>query len=107
MKITKKGMAISLAAALALSPMLVKGDDLVDEAPAIIPISAPIETPQVQTEYIKFKGKITKIELNDDNLRILAENDLEEGLDALYAYISEDVILLNDKSMDFIEKEDL
>lgn len=107
MKITRKGMALSLAACITLSPMVTIGEDMVDEAPAIIPISAPIETPQVQAEYIKFKGKITKIEVVDDNTRILAENDLEEGLDALYAYISDDVILLNDKTIDFIEKEDL
>lgn len=103
----KKGIAISLAAVITLSPMLVKGQDIVDEAPAIIPISAPIEAPEAQAEYIKFKGKIKKVEAIDGSFRILAENDLKEGLDALYAYISEDVILLNDKTMDFIKKEDL
>mgnify|MGYP000940650081 CR=1 FL=1 len=103
----KKVMAISLAAIVAFSPMVVKGEEAKDESTAIIPISAPIETPQVQEEYIKFKGKITKIQAIDDSFRILAENDLKEGLNALYAHVSEDVILLNDKTKDFIKKEDL
>ena len=103
----KKGMVISLAAILTISPMVVKGEEAKVDNPVQTPISAPLEAQEVQPEYIGFKGKISQIENIDGNFRILAENGLKEGLNSLYAYIGDDVILLNDKTMDFVEKDDL
>lgn len=103
----KKFMTISLAAVLAITPMIVKGEKAQADNPNVVRISAPLEEQEVQPEYIRFKGKISKIENIDGKYRILAENDLKEGLNSLYAYISDDVILLNDKTMDFVEKDDL
>ena len=100
----KKGLALTLAAVITISPLAVKAEM---EA---IPISAPIEQAEeemVIAEYIEFRGKIEEAQAEGELFYIVARNDLEEGLDAMKAYITKDVILLNNKSMDFIEREDL
>lgn len=101
----KKGTALSLAAIMTITPMAAKAEKL-----DIIPISAPIENVNEEVkvfEYIEFRGKITEVISEGEQFYIVAENDLEEGLDALRAYIDKDVILLNNKTMDFAKKEDL
>ena len=101
----KKGLALSLAAVITISPMAIKAEEM--EA---IPISAPIEEIEDEvrvTEYIEFRGKIEEAQAEGELFYIVARNDLEEGLDAMKANITKDVILLNNKSMDFIEREDL
>jgi len=73
----------------------------------IMPISLPIEGEDVKDyQYIRFTGKIEEID-NSENFRILVKRDVEEGLDALWAYINEDVLLLKDSTTDVMEKTDL
>lgn len=101
----KKNLALSLAAVLTISPMVIKAEEM--EA---IPISLPIENVEDEVkilEYIEFRGKIEEAQAEGELFYIVARNDLEVGLDAMKAYITKDVILINNKSMDFIEKDDL
>lgn len=102
----KKGMAISLALSMTLSPMLAKAEN-----EDIVPISAPIsvisEETVKETEYIHFAGKIEEVQNEDNHFSILVKNDKEEGLNELRAYLSEEVILLNDEDMGFANKNDL
>ncbi len=97
-------MALLLAALFTISPMAVKAEDV--EA---LPISAPIENnDEIKvTEYIEFRGKIEEVQREGEQFYIVARKDLEEGLDALRAYIDEDLILLDIRTMGFAEKEDL
>lgn len=102
----KKGMAISLALSMILSPMLSKAEN-----EDIVPISAPIsvisEGTVKETEYIHFAGKIEEIQAGGDYFSILVKNEKEDGFNELRAYVSKEVILLNDKDMSFAKKEDL
>jgi hypothetical protein len=104
----KKVMALSLATCIAVSPIAVNAEEEIRliSAPINSPISAPIDEAKV-TEYIEFRGKITKVENGHNMLAILVENENTEGLDALKAYINEDVILLNDKTLEFADEDDL
>lgn len=101
----KKSMALSLAAMITISPLAAKAEKM-----NMIPISAPIENTEEEAkvfEYIEFRGKIVEVQSEGDSFYIVAENDSEEGLNALRANINKDVILLNDKTMEFTEKEDI
>ncbi len=93
----KKIIALSLAAFLAISPMVVKAEDVREVE--IVPIK--------ESNYINFNGKITEINSTEKSFSILAENDLENALDKLVAYISDDVVLLDGETMNFIDKESL
>ena len=92
-------IALGLSALmLTLSPMAAFGKEL--EA---VPISAPIE--EQPFEYIKMEGVVEEIDKTEDYFRILVRSDSEEGLDVLWAYISEDMLLLSDKTMGPVDKE--
>lgn len=111
---SKKAVVLSLAAIIALSPMAVKaGAEIIDAIPISEPvelapelISAPVDEAKVN-EFIKFKGKIERINNEDGRLSIEVRNDNKEGLDAIIAYINEDVVLLNKEKMDFAHGKDL
>ncbi|TJX14384.1 copper amine oxidase N-terminal domain-containing protein [Tissierella creatinini] len=101
----KRGRVLLLAALITIGPMVVKAEDM-----EIIPISAPIEKIDDEVkvrEYIEFRGKVEEAQMDGENFYIVARNDLEEGLDALRAYIDQDVIILNNKTMDFADRKDL
>ncbi|MEW8973571.1 MAG: stalk domain-containing protein [Tissierellaceae bacterium] len=95
----KRVMSLSLAACLSLSPMVAMAEDAVKSNTDIVSENEKQETPN----YIEFKGKITNINSNDKTFSILVENDK----DKLIAHIVDDVILLDDSTLDFIDKEDL
>lgn len=106
MIINKRGMALSLAAVIALSPVVVKAE--YDESISYMPISAPIADRVMYSEFIEFRGKVDEIQNENGQFSILATNSITEGgLNALKAYIDEDVILLSDKDMDFADKSDI
>lgn len=88
-----RAIALGLSALmLTLSPVAAFGKEL--EA---MPISAPIE--EQPFEYIKMEGVVEEIEKGDDFFRILVRNDSGEGLDVLWAYINDEMLLLSDKTM--------
>lgn len=93
----KKGMALSLALCMILAPVIAKA-----EGEVVVPISAPIET-----EYIQFAGKIEEVQTVGDHFSILVNTGKEDGFNELRAYVSEDVIILNDKDMSFAKMDDL
>ena len=69
-----------------------------------------INTQLEEPDYIAFHGTITDVNLEGKFFRILAENNSKDSLDSLNAaifYVSDDVILLNDKTKDYIDKDDL
>ena len=100
----KRGIAMSLAACIALSPMVIKAEEY-DESIAYMPISVvdEIKIP----EYIMFRGNIEQVRNENGQFSILVTNDNTEGLDALVAYVDENVILLNDKDMNAANKDTL
>lgn len=111
MNIYKRTATLSLAAILAISPTMVKAENS-HEPTSIIPISEPIEEPVDQkviiSEYTEFRGKVEEINGENGLFYILATNDITEGgLNAIKAYIDEDVILLNNEDLNFVSKEDL
>lgn len=100
---SRKILSLSLAAFIALSPMAIKAEDL--DNMDTIPVEEEVE--MEQPNYIEFNGKITEINSKGEFFSILAENDLENALDKLVAYISEDTVLLNDDTMDFVTIDNL
>lgn len=106
MNIYKKGIALSLATCIALSPIAVMAEN-----EEIIPISAPIsaidEDEVMVREYIEFRGKIEEIQNEDGQFSIVVKNDTKEGFDAIIANVSNDVIILDEKDMEFADKAEL
>ena len=104
----KKAMALSLATCITFSPVALKAES---EDKDIVPINSPIVMPAEdeakEAEYIEFKGKIEKVENENDMLYILVRNNQTEGLDLIKAYINDDVILLSDKTLGFSKTKDL
>lgn len=109
----KNKLPIILALLLIASPIIASGQDNMEEPISpeeVTPISEefiPINEETDIPSYIAFDGKITKVNSQDNMFSIFAENDLEDALDKLVAYISDEVILLDEKTMDFISKEEL
>lgn len=110
----KKVLTYFLALTLVASPIVAFAEQEME----VRPISAEIEATPINTEsspineeetpnYFEFRGKITKLNSGDGKLSILAENDLEDSMDKLIAHLSEDVVLLDEKTKDFISMEDL
>lgn len=98
---TKKLAALGLSLAM----LLTGGALAFGEEMEAVPISAPIE--DLDFEYIRFDGKVEEIDEGDEYFRILVRRDTQEGLDVLYAYIHEDMLLLSQQNMDFAQKEDI
>jgi hypothetical protein len=96
--------AVGLSLAIVLTGAMVAFANEGEEA-EVVPISAPIEDQEF--EYIRFEGVVDGIEEDEDSFRILVKRDTEEGLDALYAYIHEDMLLLSEKNMDEASREDI
>ena len=105
----KNKLAVSLALLLIASPIIAYAETNME----VIPISAeieevvPIMVEEEMPNYIEFNGKISNLNSKEDILSILAENDLENTLDKLVAHIGDDVLILDEETMDFIDKDDL
>ena len=102
MNISKKCVVLSLATCMTLSPIVANANNHIENA---VPISTTIEI--AQSEYITFEGKISEINSDGKYFSILVENDLENALNSIVLHISEDVMLLSDKTKDFIDKDAL
>ena len=100
----KRVLSFGLSLAMVLTGGTMAFANEMDEA-EVIPISAPIE--EQEFEYIRFEGKVEEIEETDDYYRILVRKDTDEGLDVLWAYIHEDMLLLSEKNMTDAVKEDI
>ena len=96
--------AVGLSLAMVLTGGMVAFANEGEEA-EVAPISAPIE--EQDFEYIRFDGVVEEIDETEDSYRILVKKDTEEGLDALYAYINEDMLLLSEKNMEEATREDI
>ena len=108
MNLNKRGMALSLAVVIAISPIVVKAE--YDESISYMPISAPIvDVDRVMySEFTEFRGKVDEIQNENGQFSIIVTNSIiEGGLNALKAYINEDVILLSDKDMNYADKGDI
>lgn len=102
----KKGMAVTLAACIALSPIatLAEKENGIDVQAPVTAIEDDIKA----NEFIEFKGKIEEItnstgEQDQGGIYVLAKNDK----DALSTYVDENLIILSKKSMDFVKKDKL
>lgn len=103
MNIFKKGLALSIAAAITLTQAVSVAEDS-----SIVPISAPVIVDEVgqekEADYIEFLGKITEVRNNGENTEILVANDNNEGLNELRVNLG-DSLLLSDKTMDLVSKD--
>ena len=99
-----KYLALSLAACISLTPLAVRADNSLEKK-EIIPISAPIEVQQ--PEYINFEGKITEINKDGTIFSIRVMSDETDPYNGMVFHINEKVILLNDKTKDFVSKDTL
>ena len=99
-RIAAVGLSLAMVLTGAMVAFAIEGEEA-----EVVPISAPIEYQEF--EYIRFEGVVDGIEEDEDSFRILVKRDTEEGLDALYAYIHEDMLLLSEKNMDEASREDI
>lgn len=65
------------------------------------------EVQELSYEYIPFYGVITEVNSNDGLTSILIENFNEEPYDKMVFYISDDVVLVSDKTKDLADKNTL
>ncbi|MBU5255406.1 copper amine oxidase N-terminal domain-containing protein [Tissierella praeacuta] len=109
MKKINKYMVLSLATCISLSPLMARANNL--EGKDIIPISAPIDKndteDKIVADYIKYEGKIVEVNDNGKNLSVLVKDKEDEPYNGMLFHINEDVILLNNKSKEFITKDTL
>ncbi len=89
---------------------MVKANNL--EGKDIIPISAPIDKAEetedkIVADYIKYEGKIVEVNNNGKNLSVLVKDKEDEPYNGMLFHINEDVILLNNKTKEFITKDTL
>ncbi len=111
MKKVKKYIVLSLATCITLSPLVVRANNDPD-GKEIIPISAPVDKVEkidevAMADYIKYDGKITEVNDNEKYLSILVKDNENEPYNGMLFHINEDVILLNDKTKDFVTKDTL
>lgn len=117
MKKSKKLIVLSLAASIAISPMVVKAVKEITPEKAM-PISLPAEDintsddinkiDQVELpDYIEYKGKITEINENDFGFSILVKDDEDDPYNGMLFHINEDVILVNDETKEMATKDKL
>lgn len=106
MKNLKKYIVLSMAACITLSPVLANANpnDLVEE---VTVISAPINIEEeiMVKDYIKYEGKITSITKNERYISIMVKDDESDPYNGMLFHLNEDVILLSDKTMDFISED--
>ena len=104
MNILKRGLAISIATVMTLTPAITMAENT-----EFVPISAPVVISEVEQEkeanYIEFSGKITEVNKDGKNTFILVANDNKDGFNELRVVLG-DSVLLSDKTMD-LAKEDL
>lgn len=103
MNILKRGLAISIATVMTLTPAITMAENT-----EFVPISAPIVISEVEQEkeadYIEFSGKITEVNKDGKNTFILVANDNKEGFNELRVVLG-DSVLLSDKTMDLAQED--
>lgn len=102
MKKTSKYLALSLAACISLSPVMLSAENLEGRDSVPVPIMEEIQ----DKDYLNYEGKIVDIidrANNRSSILVKAEGD-DYGL---IFHLGEEVILLGHKSKDFIKAEDL
>ena len=102
MNIWKKAVALSIAAIIALTPAIT----LAEEAEVETPVLISEQEEAKEADYIEFSGKITEVNMEDENSFILVENDEEDEMNALRVYLG-DSVLLSDETLDFADKDKL
>ena len=100
--INKKVLSVTLAATLALSPMMAVGAEKAGEANPV----APIEEENVKGEYGLVEGKVTYINKGEKgNIALhISENEKDE-MPLLVTHISEDVLIFDKKTQKTIKAD--
>ena len=103
MNILKKGLALSIAAVITLTPALTMAEQM-----DMVPISKAEVIAEVEQEkeagYIEFSGKITEVYKDGEYNSILVANEDKDSLNELRVYLG-DSIILSDKTMDLASKD--
>lgn len=120
MKLIKKGLVLSVAASLLVTPTMInaEADDMVQpikaeiDGDSIQPISEEIidegkVEEGLKKEYIDFHGTISELDFNEGTISILVENDNEEPYNKSMFYLDDDVIFVNDETKDFVDMDSI
>lgn len=118
MRKIKKYVAMSLISSMLIFPVASMAENSLEIPPdspvesniILAPISEEVDDiiNEVQIpDYIEYRGKIAEIDKKGDMVRIWVKDNLDEEFNGMLFYITEDVILLNDKTNDFVKAEEL
>lgn len=103
MKRLTKYIVLSLAAIMTLTPILAKADRNIENE-EIVPITSPIDEVD-QSDYFKYEGKIIEVNANEKSFSIRVTDDEEDIYSGKVFFITEDTILLNDETREFVTKD--
>jgi len=105
MKKLRKKSAFALALCLLLVSFVSYAVSLDKE---IVPVGEPVEEERLVLEYNSFRGTVKEIYSGDGYYSMLVENDAEEEpLDRMVFTLTDDVVLVNGKTMDFAKRDDI
>lgn len=100
----KKYLALSLAAFMTLASLGVMADSDVEDVQ--VPISEEVKE---ETTYFKYEGEVVEVNIteNEEEKRysILVKDDKEDPQNGLVLHLNDDVVMLNDKTMEFVSKD--
>lgn len=99
MKVLKKFVAVTLMASIMATPLVAKAG----EAPVeVVEIKEPVDLVE---DFIGFYGTIKDIQELDGKFSILVESDKEEPNDQIIFYVSEETLIVSNKTMDIVKKD--
>lgn len=109
MKIFKKFAVLSLATSLLLVPIATNAgtENVKLNEPTEEPIEGVLEPQEIVYEYNAFNGVIAEVNFEEDYATVLVENENDEPYDKVIFSISDDVVLVSDKTREFVDKADL
>lgn len=100
LKKMNKFLVLSLAICIMISPIAVSAEE------KMVPINQPIKEIE-DVKFIKYQGTINKVNVSENLSSILVESNVEGSEDSLVFHISKDVLILDNKTMDYVKVEDL
>lgn len=109
MKISKQIIALSLATCLTASPLMVSANN-VKELVDIVPISGEVINEieeELRPEYVKYEGKIVKIEKREKSNSILVKDNEEEEFSGQVYHLGEGVIIIDAKTKEIVDEKAL
>lgn len=104
----KSYLILTLVVSLLLSPLVTEADG--NQPIDFTPIDNPIDLDfpdYIIPDYIRYDGKIADISTDENLFSIWVTDDEEDPYSGMVLYITQDTILLEDESNDFISRDEL